>query len=120
MTMVQNGYRIHILTHACCDALVSCVQNYTELEIHFISPHQLTHALGPVYWQEQVKVLKDQLPFKNIYCWMTYKNAPGLAVGGLRLGAQHIIYDGKDKHFQKIKSLANFYQARVISSYQEI
>lgn len=100
--------------------LVSCVQDCPGIEIHFISPFQLTSALGPTYWQGPLKNLKDHFPLKKIYVWHEYLEAPGLTVGALRMGIRHIIYKGQSEHLQKIKTLAEFYQARVISSEQEI
>lgn len=120
--MEKRDYRLYFLNQACCESnsLLSYLQDCPALEIHFISPYQLTTALGPVYWQGQKKILERGFPLKKIKFWLTYFETPGLALGGLRLGARHIIYKGQAEHLQKIKNLGNFYQALVISSSQEI
>ena len=120
--MNAKNYQLYTLTQGCCDldVLTCYLQNCLTSQVHFINPVQLTHALGAVYWQRHKQDLAVCFPEKDIYFWMTYLEAPGLAMGGLRLGVRHIIYQGHFDHLRKLQSLGKFYQARIISSDQDI
>ncbi len=112
MLKVQQSY---VLTQKYCDteAFILFIQNCPEKTLDFISPAELTHALGVLYWQEKLPFLCSKFPEKTIQIRLEFRNTPGHVLGALRMGVRHIFFQGKSIHFQKIKSLASFYKADI-------
>ena len=101
-------------------SLKELIDQSGSVSLHFVWPPALIYAVGPAYWIESEKILRNHDLTKKLFFWYDYSDFAGYVLGALRAGVKCLIYQGEEVVFQKLEECASQMDAFLVRSIDEI
>src|ERR1044072_5996426 len=82
-----------------------------ENEICFVCPKAIFIPSGADYLLKRSENLAKEFPHKKLIFRYEVGEAPGYALGALRMGIRRLLFKGPKETLEKLQSIARLYQA---------